>query len=544
MMNDLRITTSTGKVEGYNITSWKDRNNIEKPCNIDVFNGIPYAKPPVGNLRWKPAEAVEPWNCIIKTRKHGVSMQCDFYGSPDFDCSKMDISEDCLYLDIWAPADRKRKNLPVLVWIHGGGWQSGSALLDKYNGTWLAQRGAIVVSVEYRVGIFGFFSHPELAKENDRGISGNYGLTDIREALKWIRANISAFGGDSTKITVFGQSSGGDIMTFLVASPYFTGTCDAVCIHSGTGAPTLPLKMKTGEENGKEFMNKLNASTLKEMRSLPGDKILDFYAKMYFNGAYMAEPVIDGYILPDHIFNLFKDGKINDIPFIISTTAEDTPLFMDMQLDQQAGDVEGYDEVQEAFSMVYSNERFDTRDYASVMKYLTEQFGDDAKRLAEIFLKKENGSEKSGDELRAGIWRLLNFDSPETKAIYYATRAAQINKNKPYMCIWERILPGWLPLNIGAFHEIELSYIFDCHWTGYPMPQPEAWDNKLIDAVQTFWIQFADRMPMTFEGIDWPIFDNNYLSFGNKKLEICDIITEAYEIFLKKYIKIYEEMSE
>lgn len=535
MLNNLRISTKTGIVQGHNITSRLDRNNRVCNCNVDVFYGIPYAKPPIGDLRWKPAEPVQPWSYIADNKEHGVAMQVDFYGTPDFDCSKMNISEDCLYLDIWAPADIKRENLPVLVWVHGGGWQSGSSLLKKYDGSALASKGAIVVSIEYRIGVFGFLSHPLLSAESEKGTSGNYGLTDVREALCWIKNNISFFGGDPNKVTVFGQSSGGNLVKYIVASSYFNGVCDGACVHSGTGAPTSPLQMKDAELNGKKFTTLLGASTIEEMRAMDAYEILKLYAEQYSSGQYVAEPVIDGDILPDDSFKLFRDGNINDIPVIFSTTAHDTPLFMDMQAECHE-DIEGYDDIQNAFSQIYPGSSLDSRSYEYVINYLNKNYGvEDATALSQIFLEDSSGNTLADEDLRQAFWRILNFDRPLTKATYYTQRAMDVNKNNAYLCTWERIIPGWKPLNIGAFHEIELSYLFDCHWDGYPLPKPTPWDDKLIDIVQRLWISFADKHQLSYENFKWPAFNGYQAIFGDKDMHLEKVNKEAFDIFIKHY---------
>lgn len=286
--------------------------------NLVVFKGIPFAAPPVDDLRWKAPQPPSKWEGIKKAHKYAPS--------PYQPGENPDMSEDCLYLNIWSPAKTKEENLPVMVWIYGGGFSFGTTAGSVTDGTNLAKEGVIVVSIAYRVGQLGFLAHPELSAENEANASGNYGLLDQIAGLKWIKKNIAQFGGDPDKITIFGESAGGISVSMLCASPLAKGLFSgAISQSGGSFGPTRPVtypgeNMKTlsqAEEHGKSYLNNTEASTIDELRKIAPDSLP---LGMNAGGAW---PIIDGYVIPEDQYELYKKGDYNDVSVLIGYNSDE-----------------------------------------------------------------------------------------------------------------------------------------------------------------------------------------------------------------------------
>lgn len=301
----------------------------EGSLGVSSFKGIPYAEPPVGIRRWRPAEPASNWQ--------GQRLALDYSPSP---MQSTDInvdwlfyqpglltSEDCLYLNIWTPkpacnvepADEAL--LPVMVWIYGGGLISGSASLSLYNGTPLAAKGAVVVTFNYRLGVFGYFSHPSLSAESPHHASGNYGITDQIQALKWVQDNITVFGGDPNNVTVFGESAGALSISHLMASPLSKGLFNKAILQSAYLPPMPELRSSaysfpSAEEEGESFAKSClttqdDDQSIDALRAMTARELLAMASSFEFDKA-----VVDGWVLPDQIFSIFEQGKQLDIPII------------------------------------------------------------------------------------------------------------------------------------------------------------------------------------------------------------------------------------
>ncbi|MEK6546992.1 MAG: carboxylesterase family protein, partial [Bacteroidota bacterium] len=230
----VQVKTQQGIVEG------------EKIGQLNRFLGIPFAQPPVGDLRWKAPQEIVPWNGVKITKAYGPSpMQAEpkpfMVWSEEYLIPKEPISEDCLYLNVWSDSQSNAPK-PVLVYIYGGGFRSGGAACPIYDGAATASKGVVFVSINYRVGTFGFLAHPELSKESPSGTSGNYGLLDMIAALKWVKANIAAFGGDPNQVTIAGQSAGAFAVNYLCASPLAKGLFKRAIAESGSAMLSSPLR--------------------------------------------------------------------------------------------------------------------------------------------------------------------------------------------------------------------------------------------------------------------------------------------------------------
>jgi para-nitrobenzyl esterase len=289
---------------------------------VRIYRGIPYAAPPIGDLRWKPPQPAASWTGIRECTAFGKS-------SPQpivpVDLSDMPQSEDCLYLNVLTPAKKASDNLPVMVWLHGGGYTMGSGSNAVYNAARLPQNGVVLVTVNMRLGTMGLLAHPLLSRESPKGISGNYHFFDMIAALEWVQRNIAAFGGDSKNVTIFGESGGGAKVSCLMASPLSKGLFQKGIFESGAAGSFLPgVPMKNLEANGEKFFAKLGvgkeADPLKAARALPAAKILEAEANLFkdLKTEDLWDSAIDQYFLADLPANIFRAGKQNPAPVITS----------------------------------------------------------------------------------------------------------------------------------------------------------------------------------------------------------------------------------
>ncbi|PTT00281.1 esterase [Pedobacter sp. HMWF019] len=291
---------------------------------IQIYKGIPYAAPPIGNLRWKAPQAPKHWQGIRAADQYGNSaMQTTAARNPwtaEF-INDQPISEDCLYLNIWTPKHQKGESLAVLVYIHGGGYVEGSGSTPISNGENLARKGIIVININYRLGIFGFFAHPELSRESAHHSSGNYGLMDQMAALKWIQENIASFGGDPKRVTVCGQSAGAGCVHDLIASPLTKGLMSGGIAQSGSDlVPRTPmLTLQQAEKACSDFTTSLGMSSLKQLRDLSADELLAYTKKL----PGLLRPIIDGWFLPESVPVIYKQGKQNRVPVLTGINADE-----------------------------------------------------------------------------------------------------------------------------------------------------------------------------------------------------------------------------
>jgi para-nitrobenzyl esterase len=290
---------------------------------LTVYKGIPFAKPPVGDLRWRAPQPVAKWEGIKQVTKFAPAPMQG--GNPP-----SGKNEDCLYLNVWTPAKSSEERIPVLVWIYGGGFSFGSTAEPVYSGDRLAKKGVVMVSIAYRVGQLGFLAHPELSAENTNHVSGNYGLLDMIAGLQWIQKNIAAFGGDPNKVTIFGESAGGIAVSMLCASPLAKGLFQgAISQSGGSFGPTRPTTypgenmktLKQAEIEGKTFAQKAGVSSLADLRKIEADKL-----PMGF-GMPGGWPIVDGYVIPDDQFRLYEAGKYNDVPVLIGYNSDEGASF-------------------------------------------------------------------------------------------------------------------------------------------------------------------------------------------------------------------------
>jgi para-nitrobenzyl esterase len=286
---------------------------------LTVYKGIPFAAPPVGDLRWKAPQPAAKWQGVKPADKFAPGPIQG--GNPP-----SGKSEDCLYLNVWTPAKSSNERIPVLVWIYGGGFGAGSTSEANYSGENLAKKGVVLVSIAYRVGTLGFMAHPELSAESPNHVSGNYGLLDMIAGLKWIQKNIAVFGGDPKKVTIFGESAGGIAVSELCASPLAKGLFQgAISQSGGSFGPPRPTtfpgenlkRLSQAEAEGLAYAKTAGVSSIAELRKITSDKL----------PAGRGWPIIDGYVIPDDQYKLYEAKKYNDVPILVGYNSDDGASF-------------------------------------------------------------------------------------------------------------------------------------------------------------------------------------------------------------------------
>jgi para-nitrobenzyl esterase len=287
---------------------------------IRVFKGVPFAAPPVGERRWQAPQPVQPLKDVRPATKFGPrAMQLPLFGDMNFRSNG--VSEDCLYLNVWTPAKSAQERRPVLVYFYGGGFVAGDGSEPRYDGESMARQGVVAVTVNYRLGVFGFLAHPELTKESPNHASGNYGLLDQAAALRWVQQNIAAFGGDPRHVTIGGESAGSFSVSAQMASPLSKGLIVGAIGESGSllGLQPLPT-LAEGEQTGVAFATALGASSLAALRALPAQQLLDATGKP---GAPRFATVVDGYFLPRQPTEIYAAGQQAKVPLLVGWNSQE-----------------------------------------------------------------------------------------------------------------------------------------------------------------------------------------------------------------------------
>lgn len=315
----VQTTIANGTIEG----------DYDTKTGIQTYFGIPFAQPPVGALRWKAPQPPSNWKGVKETKKFGPRpMQAFIWG--DMNSRSDGVSEDCLYLNVWTPALRNTKDLPVLLYFYGGGNVAGDGSEPRYDGESMAKQGIVVVTCNYRLNIFGFFTHPELSAEAPYKASGNYGMLDQLAALQWVQKNIAAFGGNPAKVTIAGESAGSIGVSYQMASPLSRRLIAGAIGESGAGInPTMaPVTLAEGEKIGVEFAKTAGYSTIKELRALPARDIYEMYNE---SKRFGFPVVIDGYFLPKTLPEIFAAGQQAQVPLLVGWNSAEIPGVAFMQ---------------------------------------------------------------------------------------------------------------------------------------------------------------------------------------------------------------------
>ncbi len=444
-----------------------------KDAAVTVFKGVPYAAPPVGGLRWRAPEPPAAWQGVRNAGSFSASCIQNIVEerkpwTHEF-MAHGAVSEDCLYLNIWTAAKSAGEKRPVLVYVHGGGFTEGSGSVAAYDGEGLAKKGLVMVTVNYRLGVFGFFSHPELTRESGHNASGNQGLLDIVAALEWIHDNIAAFGGDPARVTVAGQSAGSMAVHALGASPLAKGLIDGGIAESGgSSLGGNSRKLADAEADGVRFAEDKGAGSLADLRAMTVSQLTARPQAAGAGGpAFRFGPIVDGYLLPAPIDELVAAGKHNDIPILTGANADEGGASPNPTI------------TLEAFK-----------------KRAEQQYGN----AAETFLKLYPAS----NDREAG---LANNDSSRDRqrmSIYaWAQARRKTTKSKIYTYFWAHALPGPDAGRFGAFHTSEVPYALN---TLYNSDRPfSPVDYKIADRMSSYWANFAKTGDPNGKGLPpWP----------------------------------------
>jgi para-nitrobenzyl esterase len=458
-----RITTETGVIEG------------KREGSVNAFLGIPYAAPPIGVLRWKPPMPAAKWDGVRQAKEFGARcMQPRVFDDMVFRDRAM--SEDCLTLNVWAPANAKAK-LPVMVWIHGGGFVAGGSSEPRQDGHNLAQHGVVVVSMNYRLGVFGFFTHAELAAESDKKAAGNYGLLDQLAALEWVQRNIATFGGDPGNVTIFGESAGSFSVSALMASPLARGLFHKAIGESGAAffsrdLPFNPLPQR--EQEDMELMAAaVGAKPLVELRALPAEKLLQVPLNKEGESEFHFSPDIDGYFLPEPVSAIFAASRQNDVPLLAGWNRDEGSLPPNWKPQPATAELRATAE-----------EEFGARAVEFLKLYRGSSNAEAARSLQDFL----------GDPLIAfGTWKWMEAQKSSGKRAVYRYR-------------FDLSLPAPNKLEgLGAYHSAEIEYVF-AQLDSKALPWRQE-DRVLSAQMQKYWTNFAKNGDPNGPGLPkWPSY--------------------------------------
>jgi carboxylesterase type B len=442
---DLRdpVRIETGLVQGV-----ATRDNA-----VVAFKGIPYAAPPVGNLRWRDPQPPLRWEGVRQADRFGAScLQKVKAGSPK------EMSEDCLFLNVWTPARSSAERLPALLFIHGGADRSGSGSGDIYDGEALARKGILVVTINFRLGLLGGFAHPELTAESPHRCSGNYALLDAIAALRWIHGNIAAFGGDPEKVTISGQSSGAHTIHYLTVSPLARG------LFRGAIAMSFPQhfmmqenfigNLQFKEQQGLQFAEIKHARSLEELRRMPAAALLAEDPEVNRRGLHLSGIIQDGWVVPEQYMPAFKKGIAADVPTLIGLTADD-------------------------FGVIASHSTMTVDAFSAQAR---QRFGERAAAFLALY-------PAATDQAAAEMDKQMQREKGMADIFFWAGWRAKMTKTPVYTYLFEQVMPNPEHPELGASHSSDTIYEFnnleklDRPWT------PD--DRRVADNVSSYWVNFV-----------------------------------------------------
>lgn len=455
----------------------------ESVADVNVFRGIPYAEPPVGALRWQPPRPSAAWRGERLADSFGPDCIQSPYPANSFYYRPARLSsEDCLYLNIWTPAEREEP-LPVMVWIHGGALTRGSGAIATYDGTRLAQKDVVLVTINYRLGVLGYFAHPELVAESEHYSAGNYGILDQIEALRWVQENIASFGGDPDNVTIFGESAGAWSVHFLTASPLAEGLFHKAIAQSGARLDKrVELDRQTSagpsaSSAGRELAAMVDADSLAELRAMPARTLYEAAEQAGFN----TDGIVDGQVLTEQPYEQFVAGRQHAVPVLLGFNShEGTTL----------GAAANAPDTPAAYE-----ERIRTL-YGPLAETFLEVYPSDDPRQATL-----DAFRDSAFGWNMITWANLTRFVDQQAWLYYFT-------HRP---------PGPMSDRLGAYHAGEIAYVFDNVHTLQGEPRPV--DRALAEAMSDYWVSFARNGNPNVDGRpQWLPYRNNerhYMQFGD-----------------------------
>jgi para-nitrobenzyl esterase len=497
----LVVALDSGRVEGVPVGSLPRGG---------AFLGIPYAAQPVGELRWKAPQVPARWDGVRSAKAYGPA--CPQTPSPwlpeMLGRKEMVTDEACLFLNVWTPELRHAGRLPVLVWIHGGGNVEGSAEWPPLGET-LAREGVVVVSINYRLGIFGFFAHPALSAESPQHASGNYGHLDQLAALKWVKRNIGRFGGDPGRVTVAGQSSGSEDVCNLLASPLAVGLFEGAILESGVCVDAIFPKGREIEKSGAGFAQRLNPgstgdeASLAALRAMPANVLLQAAAR---DRDVDLEPSVDGWFLREQPAVAFAQGRQMKVPVLVGSNDNEVSIFA---------------------SPLVGGRSYRPKTVAEYRQWLQRRFKDNADGVFAAY------PVRTDDEAPA-VFNTMNTDYDfGFSARLMAGEMARIQQ-RAYLYHFTYVGPGvFAPL--GAFHSEELMFLSGRFWTSW-VHVPE--DSRLSAAIVEYWVSFVKKGNPSTRGLpEWPAYvpEKDFCQSLGKTIETVPVPrSNRFAVFQKK----------
>ena len=495
---EAQVKTAAGLVQGTTVADGAVR----------VFRGVPYAAPPVGALRWQAPQPVVAWQGVRDATKAGPGcMQGKVFG----DINLPELSEDCLTLNIHTPARADTDRLPVMVWIHGGGFQAGAGSEPRHDGLAFARKGVVLVTINYRLGVFGFLVHPELTRESGRNASGNYGMLDQVAALRWVKENIAAFGGDPGNVTIFGESAGSFAVSALLASPLAQGLFHKAIGESGAfftvGSGTLAFSpLADGEREGVKFASTMGADSLAALRAQPAQAVLDAAAKSRLRFA----PNVDGYFLTEDVYAVYSAGKHSQIPLLAGWNADEIRAAVTLRPEKPTAQGHAED----------IRKRFGAQADAVLKAYPAATDADALESSAALM---------SDMFIGYATWKWIEMH-------------AQSGRLPVYRYSFDRKIPvpadnkvNGVPAtsrDIGARHAGEIEYVFGTLDLSLPTVPWEPSDRKLSDLMTTYWANFARTGDPNGAGLPlWPRYDAG----SRRVLHLDETVREAPDTLRPRY---------
>lgn len=418
--------------------------------DVRVYKGIPFAAPPVGDLRWRAPKPAADWPGVRKADQFSATcMQTPYPEGSLYRSEPQPVSEDCLYLNIWTAAKSASDKRPVMVWIHGGAFTRGSGSLPTYDGENLAKKGVVVVTVNYRLGAFGFFAHPELTQESEHHSSGDYGILDEIAALQWVQKNIAGFGGDAKRVTIFGESAGSWAVNVLVASPLAKGLFQRAIGESGANFNKMAV-LADSEKNG------ARAGTIKELRAKSAEDVMKMQG-------YSVN--VDGWLLPADVNTIFEKGQQNDVPVLIGSNADEGTAFVPAKVT-----------------------------VAGLQATAKQRFGAKAEEFSKIY------PATSDEEAWVASAHLMRDTTFGLQMRTWARMQSKSGKSPAYLYYFSHVPPA--AGHYGAYHASEIAYVFGTgrNW--------EDADRKLSDVMSSYWVNFAVTGNPNAKGLpEWQKYD-------------------------------------